>query len=60
MSIGLLFWIIFIVGAILAFVFGLFGKINVVEIFILVQVALLGWGVFGSPIKRGPVKPVDN
>lgn len=53
MSIGLLFWLLFIVGALLAFIFGLTGKINVVEIFILVQVALLGWKVFGFPIQRG-------
>ena len=58
MSIGFLFWILFILGVGL-YIFGFYStsKWDVFSIFLLVQVFLLGWGVFGSPIRRGPVRP---
>jgi len=54
MSVGLLFWIVFIAAAAL-WLLGIVGpgRPSAVEIFVLIQLALLGWQVFGWPIKRG-------
>lgn len=54
MSIALLFWLLFIIGvALWLFKLVTAPAFNVLEIFILVQIFLLGCGIFGWPIKRG-------